>query len=551
MVGSIALKTVGDRWRGTVIGAGTIGLFLLAGMAAYREIDLEIYQQMPEVFLSLIGIPPDADVAVLTYAAVYGFYGALVLSSIALSMGSASMAGEERDGTAGLLLGNPRSRRQVLASKSVAIVALTSLGAFVLWLAGLGAPALLDVSTTGMHVGALIAHLLAIALFHGFLAMAIGAWTGRRSLASGITAGVMAVSFVAVGVLPLFEGLEELAKLFPWYYLDGGQPATNGVQWGHVALLLGGAVALGIAALVGVERRDLRGRESGTTMIDRLRAHPMTDQWFERLAGSTRVSAIWVKTTSEHQGLALVSGMLMFWMMGVLMGPMYAAIDPSVLAFANELPEVLVAMIGGADMSTPEGWYVAETFSLMAPMAVMAVTVTVGARALGGEEANGTMSLLLTNPIRRSRVVLEKTAAMVVLATGLGTATFGGVMSGSLLAGLGLDVGNVAATSTLVTLLGLVFGALALAISAAVGRVRTAVYGAVGAALAAYLLDSFLPFSDRLASLARLSPFGWYLGSDPMTNGMDWGHAGLLSAAFLVLVAASVVLFQRRDLRQG
>lgn len=48
-----------------------------------------------------------------------------------------------------------------------------------------------------------------------------------------------------------------------------------------------------------------------------------------------------------------------------------------------------------------------------------------------------------------------------------GVATFLGTMVGSLLGGLGLDVWNVSAASTLGTLLGLVFGAIALAFGAA------------------------------------------------------------------------------------
>jgi len=48
--------------------------------------------------------------------------------------------------------------------------------------------------------------------------------------------------------------------------------------------------------------------------------------------------------------------------------------------------------------------------------------------------------------------------------------------------------GGAAAISVLTTLVGLLFGAVALAVGAATGRVRVAVYGAVGAALASHLL---------------------------------------------------------------
>ena len=59
-------------------------------------------------------------------------------------------------------------------------------------------------------------------------------------------------------------------------------------------------------------------------------------------------------------------------------------------------------------MSTAEGFYEAETYGLMVPISVIVVTAVIGSRALAGEEQNRTMGLLLANPIKRSRVVLEK-----------------------------------------------------------------------------------------------------------------------------------------------
>ena len=180
-------------------------------------------------------------------------------------------------------------------------------------------------------------------------------------------------------------------------------------------------------------------------------------------------------------------------------------------------------MFGGGDISTPEGFYQIETFGLMAPIAFMVVTVTIGARALAGEEANRTMGLLLANPIKRSTVVLEKTVAMIVQAAIVAVALFAGVVGGSMLGGLGMSLVNIAAATLLGALLGLVFGALALAISAATGRTRVAIYGTIGAALGLYVANGFLPFSDGFEGLAKWSPFHYYLSSDPLLERHELG----------------------------
>jgi ABC-2 type transport system permease protein len=160
------------------------------------------------------------------------------------------------------------------------------------------------------------------------------------------------------------------------------------------------------------------------------------------------------------------------------------------------------------------------------------------------------MGLLLANPVRRSKIVLEKAWAMVVYAFVVGFAIFASVAIGSLLGGLGMNLGDVAATSLLVTLVGLVFGSLSLALSAGTGQVRIALYGAVGAALIFYVLNAFLQLDANLGEWARVSPFYYYLGSDPLLEGMHWGHGALLGGLSVSLIGLAVWLFSKRDLRQ-
>ena len=550
MLSTVITKTFRDRWRGEAIGALILVVMFLAGMSVYRDIDLSVYTNLPELFRSLMNIPADADVGALAYGAIYASYGALTMAGLAISMGSASIAGEEKKGTMGLLLGNPKSRSHVLVSKAVNIVLLTALGTGLLWIGGIVVPAMLDVDITGIHVGALVLHLFAISVFHGFLALAVSAWTGKGSMATGVSVGVMVLSFFAVGLLPLVDSIADGVRAFPWYYFSGSQPHVNGVSWGHLAVLGAGIALLAAVAVVGVNRRDLRSHNVGTTLVDRLREHPITQKVVNRLAGSTRVSRIWIKTASENQGILIVVSYVMFLVMGVLIGPMYTFIDEALISMSDAFPEEVLALFGGGDMTTPEGFYQLETFGLMAPIAFMVVTVLIGSRALAGEEAKRTMGLLLANPIKRSKVVLEKSAAMIVHALVVAVALFAGVVLGSVFGGLGMKCVNIAATVLLSMLLGLVFGALALVVSAGVGKVRAAVYATIGAALVFFIANGFLPFASGLEWLTKWTPVHYYLSSDPLLNGMNWLHGGVLLGLFVSLVGAAVVLFDRRDLRQ-
>ncbi len=550
MLTTVFTKTIRDRWLGWTIAVGCLILLVLYGMAVYRQIDLSLITSLPEAYVSLLGIREDVDVGGLAIGAIQGLYGAVTLAAMALVMGSSSIAGEERGGTIGILLGNPKGRTHVLVSKAGAMVLLAALSVLIMWGVMYPIAALLDVEIGGLDVGALSLHMFVNVLFYGFLATAISAWTGNRGAAAGVTTAVLVLSFFAVGLLPLIEELKDLVKAFPWYYFDGSKPVYNGVNWGHLGVLLAGAVACAVIAVIGVNRRDLKGQSVGVTLVDRLRGNPLTRKVVGQLAGSARVSSIWLKAASEYQGLLLVTAAVMLLMMGIMMGPFYKAIPEETLTAFESLPEALIALAGGGNISTPEGWYQIETFGLMAPISVMVVTVAIGAGALAGEEARRTMGLLLANPVRRSRIVLEKSWTMTLYAFVVGFATFAGVALGSLLAGLGMDIGNIAATCLLQSLLGLAFGALALILSAGTGRTRIAVFVTIGAALVSHLINGFAALNESMADVVQWLPFYYYLGNDPLNNGMDWGHGAILAGLAAVLIALSVVLFQRRDLRQ-
>lgn len=241
------------------------------------------------------------------------------------------------------------------------------------------------------------------------------------------------------------------------------------MHWGHLAALAAGSIVLFLIALVGVNRRDLRGPSTGVTLMDRLRTSPLTAGIANRLAGSARVSRIWVKT-------------------------------PRSTRVRRRCPHV--RRHGRAHRSD----------------------------------------------LQRLRVVVEKSLTMVLYALAVGFASFAGVTIGSWIGGLGMDVGNIAATSVLAVLIGLVFGALAMLLSAATGVVRFAIFVPVCADLIFHVMNAIGELND--AAWADWSPFHYYLGSDPLTNGMPWGHGALLAALVVLLLALAVPAFQRRDLRQ-
>jgi ABC-2 type transport system permease protein len=124
-----------------------------------------------------------------------------------------------------------------------------------------------------------------------------------------------------------------------------------------------------------------------------------------------------------------------------------------------------------------------------------------------------------------------------------------GLLLGVALAGGGISLAHMAAFAVHLAFFGLAIGAVALAIGAGTGRRALAGGVAAGVGVLGWLINGFAPLVGALDWLKYLSPFYYYAGHDPLTQGIDVGDLAVLGAAAIVLTALAMVAFERRDLR--
>ena len=82
------------------------------------------------------------------------------------------------------------------------------------------------------------------------------------------------------------------------------------------------------------------------------------------------------------------------------------------------------------------------------------------------------------------------------------------------------------------------------------GQTRIAIGATLGAFGMAYLVNSLLSIADSLDGWTALSPFEWYLGGEPLLNGIEWSSVALFVGFTALSVCAAVVAFDHRDLRK-
>ena len=185
---------------------------------------------------------------------------------------------------------------------------------------------------------------------------------------------------------------------------------------------------------------------------------------------------------------------------------------------------------------------------MMIPLVFIVFSISQGSGAVAGEEENGTLDLLMSNPLDRWMVVLEKFAATLSMLSALALITWLGIIVGALIVDMDISYTRVAEVTLAAAVLGVMFGALALAIGNATGRRNLSIAISSGVGLAGFFINALAPMVDMLRIVRKFSPFHYYSTSDPLTNGLDFWHLGVLLTGSFVLVVIAVFTFQRRDL---
>lgn len=239
-----------------------------------------------------------------------------------------------------------------------------------------------------------------------------------------------------------------------------------------------------------------------------------------------------------------------------LLAIMDLAVFPTVKSQAGQMeqflkayPEALKAMFGlGTDFGTGPGYFDAEFLSFLGPLVVLSIGIGFGAGATAAEEERGTIDWLLSVPISRVRVMLEKSLGVLLAVLAAGAALVAVLLIGSPAGGLGLSVAGIAAASASLVLLGWVYASVALAAGAATGNRWAATGVAVALGLGSYLLTSLARIVPALESWRWLSPFTWYASRDALDGHLHAGYLAALAVTTVAALAIAVIAFRRRDL---
>lgn len=257
-------STLSESWRsllGWTVGVvGVLSLYLPLWPSVGGDGQIQqIIESMPPELTRTLGFQELTSGAGYAQGTFFGLIGFILFVIAATSWGSAAVAGAEESGRLELTLAHGVSRVQYAVESALALLVR------LVWLGGVSVAAVLvfnepaQLEIEPAHAMAASAALTGLALLSGTLALAVGAFTGRRSFATAAGAGIAAVGYVLNAIANQLEDADSLRAFSPYSWAYHARPLTDGADWGGLAMLWGCSVLLAAIAAVALNRRNITG----------------------------------------------------------------------------------------------------------------------------------------------------------------------------------------------------------------------------------------------------------------------------------------------------
>lgn len=372
------------------------------------------------------------------------------------------------------------------------------------------------------------AALLALSLVCYALSLLLGQLVTDRREAAGLSGAVLLALFLLNSLSRTEAGLQPYAAISPFRYHDRTTALAPGGTFdlpGTIGLFVAAAVFAAVA-LLAFEHRDLGAplfkRRSPTRSVrttpDRnpmLRA-PVLESLYEQRIG------------------------LAFWVLGIaLMGIFFVSLARPLVDVLKAVPALrtYVALFGGAIYPALIGAFWYGTLELLLAFYAIAQVARWSA-----EDSDGRLEMVLSQPVPRWRVVIERGVTLMVGASVIVLAASVVTMLTTSAQGIGLDTGGVFRAGVLLIPFTLSFGAVGALFAGYFPRAAVVVLSTL--ALASYFLQQFALLFKWPTFVLDLSVFQLY--GNPLVS-VFWKGVWALLAVTVIGFALAIVAMQRRD----
>lgn len=257
--GNIFAQTLRDQRRALLWWAAGILFVVIVYVGGYRQYaDAGMLETTyPEFLDAIMGSDDFTTPAGYLNMVFFTLLGPLLMLLASMFAGARAIAGEEEDGMLDIVLAHPVSRAHLVVERFAALAAGSAWLGLVAWLVVYLAASFAEMDLGFVSIGAASVALAMLGLTLGAVALAIGALTGRRGLALGVTAALALALYLANNLAGTIESLEPIQRVSPYHFYLGGDPLRNGFDLAGLGVLALMSLALLLLAIWGLNRRDV------------------------------------------------------------------------------------------------------------------------------------------------------------------------------------------------------------------------------------------------------------------------------------------------------
>lgn len=262
-------------------------------------------------------------------------------------------------------------------------------------------------------------------------------------------------------------------------------------------------------------------------------------------------SSIYLKTLFNLRwqllGWGLGAGLMAF----VTMAFYNSFSQSDVSGLLDSIPESLKPIVGSVDdLQSISGYIGQQIFGPNGYVIVLAGAIMIAISASASQEDDKRLQTLLTMPVTRTKVFLQKWLAVLTAAAVICAALIVGLYAGLFTSGNSADFVRVAESALACFLMISAFASVTFGAAMFTGKKGLTILIASGYAAASFIITSLAMSvsADALKHIDLLSVLHYYNNPLVMQHGLDAGHALTLAGIIAIVAAVSWLRFRSRDI---
>lgn len=229
---------------------------------------------------------------------------------------------------------------------------------------------------------------------------------------------------------------------------------------------------------------------------------------------------------------------------------MYIGIYPSFEESLEQFADMPMEFIRGFEnIGTFTGYLNIELYQIFWVLILPTLIAYIGASLISEEIESGTMDMLMSNPVSRKQIVLEKFLGMIPTILTVNFAMMGSVYGMTLVIGQEISITNLFLTHFWSIPYFLAVTSISLLASTIIDKKMKASITAMAIVIGMYLLESISQLVPEYGGIGLISLVHYYDPSDLLIDGeMSVTGPIVLTLVLIVALATAMIHFERRDI---